>query len=91
MKRNWEYRSIKSGALIYDDVNPNNFLVCDGGHYIYFHHKYYSILKAENTEDGTFYHTECIRHTGKKHIKFETVFHVRENAVGYCETFYKEV
>ena len=41
--------------------------------------------------DTVIYKAECVRHTGHRHIKFETTFVVTSTAVGYAETLLIEI
>lgn len=86
----WDFKYVKSSCLFKDEIGLNDFMVTDDKNHIYYHHKYYNIIETETAENGTIYHTECIRHTGKKHIKFETSFVVQPKAIGICECFFKE-
>ncbi len=88
--RQWKFRSVTTNAIPKEAITLNNFMITDDKKHIYYHHKYYTILETEETENGTIYHTECVRHTGKKHIKFSTTFVIQPNAVGICESFFKE-
>lgn len=88
--RKWTFKFIRTNCLFKDEISLNDFMVTDDKNHIYYHHRYYNIIKTETTENGTIYHTICIRHTGKKHIKFETTFVVQPKAIGICESFFKE-
>lgn len=88
--KKWTFKFIKTSCLFKDEISLNDFMVTDDKNYIYYHHKYYNIIETITAENGTIYHAECIRHTGKKHIKFETAFVVQPKAIGICESFFKE-
>ena len=53
--------------------------------YIYFKRKHYSVIEVMETADGTIYKTECLRHNGKRYIKYETMFTDFGKWVGYTE------
>lgn len=53
--------------------------------YIYFNRKHYSVIEVIHTTENTIYKTECLRHNGKRHIKYETYFAVNDTFVGYTE------
>lgn len=89
--KKWTFIKLFSGALIYEDYTPERFYITDDGQHIYFHHKYYNIINSYKADDMTIYNAVCIRHTGKKHIKYETSFAVHKHGVGYSESFFKEV
>ena len=89
--RKWTFEFIKTDCLFKDEISLNDFMVTDDKNHIYYHHKYYNILRTEVAESGIIYHTICVRHTGKKHIKFETTFVIQPKAIGICESFFKEV
>lgn len=88
--RKWTFKFIKTNCLFKDEITLNDFMVTDDKKHIYYHHKYYNIIETETAENGIIYRTICIRHTGKKHIKFETTFVVQPKAIGICESFFKE-
>lgn len=86
----WDYVDTTSGALFYEE-RKERFIVSADETQIHFKRKNYVIINKEYTEDKITYKTECIRHTGKKHIKYETMFVVTPQAVGYCESLFVEV
>lgn len=88
--RQWKFKSVTTHAILKEAITLHNFMIIDDKKHIYYHHKYYTILETETAENGTIYHTECVRHTGKKHIKFSTTFIIQPNAIGICESFFKE-
>ena len=88
--RKWTFETINTNCLFKDEISLNDFMVTDDKKHIYYHYRYYNIIETETAENGTIYHTICIRHTGKKHIKFETSFVVQPKAIGICESFFKE-
>ena len=53
--------------------------------YIYFNRKHYTVIETIKEAEGTIYKTECLRHNGKRHIKYETVFVDSGKWVGYTE------
>ena len=88
--RKWDFKFVKTNCLFKDEINFKDFMITDDNNHIYYHHKYYNIIETETTEDSTIYHTICIRHSGKKHIKFETTFVIQPKTIGICESFFKE-
>ena len=88
--KQWKFKSVTTHAIPKEAITLHNFMIIDDKKHIYYHHKYYTILETETAENGTIYHTECIRHTGKKHIKFSTTFVIQPYGVGICESFFKE-
>ena len=88
--KHWKIRSVTTNVIPKEAITIHNFMITDDNKHIYYHHKYYTILETEKIENGTIYHTECIRHTGKKYIKFSTTFVIQPYGVGICESFFKE-
>ena len=88
--KKWIFKFVKSSYLFKDEISLKDFMVTDDKDHIYYHHRYYNIIKTETAENSTTYHTICVRHTGKKHIKFETTFVIQPKAIGVCESFFKE-
>lgn len=86
----WDYINVSSGHIM-NNEKAGKFDISADESCIYFKRKHYNVIKVETTETNTVYKTECIRHTGKKHIKYETMFVVTPQAVGYCECLFVEV
>ena len=88
--KKWETLEIKSGALIREERIGKIEIASDKS-YIYFNRKHYTIVKTFINEDNVVYETECIRHTGSRHIKYETTFVITPEAVGYAESLLVEI
>ena len=89
--KKWEHVHCNVGSLIYEKYTPENFYVTDDGDHIFFHRKCYNIIDSHKADDMTIYKAVCIRHTGKKHVKFEATFAVHKHGVGYVDDFFKEI
>ena len=82
--RNYETIEVTSGA--FEKANSvGKFDIYADKSYIYFNRKHYSIIKVIQTAENTIYKTECLRHNGKRYIKYETYFAVTDTFVGYTE------
>lgn len=89
--KKWEMVEVRSGALIREEM-VGNFAVHADKSYIYANHKHYTVVDIVYSDnDTTIYKAECVRHTGHRHIKFETTFAVTPIAVGYSEILFIEV
>ena len=86
----WDYIEVFSGCIMNDEM-VGKFDISADESCIYFKRKHYNVISIETTETNIIYKTECIRHTGKRHIKYETMFVVTPQAVGYCESLFVEV
>lgn len=86
----WDFIEVFSGYIM-NDEKVGKFDISADESYIYFKRKHYNIISVETTETNTIYKTECVRHTGKRHVKYETMFVVTPQAVGYCESLFVEV
>lgn len=82
--RNYETIEVTSGAFERAD-SVGKFNIYTDESYIYFNRKHYSIIAVIHTAENTIYKTECLRHNGKRYIKYETVFAVTDKFVGYTE------
>ncbi len=90
----WNFVKVTSGSFIREEVK-DNFKIINETSCIHFNHKNYTIIKIEHCSDHVNYKAECIRHTGKKHIKYDTLFSVLtmydgKISIGYCECIYTE-
>lgn len=82
--RYYETIDITSGAFDKaDSVGKFNIYVDKS--YIYFNRKHYSIIEIKQTANNTIYKTECLRHNGKRYIKYETTFAETDRYIGYTE------
>lgn len=89
--RKWEMVDVKSGMFFKNEI-VGTFEVYTDESYIYFNRKHYAVIEAIHSNgDTTIYKAECIRHTGHRHIKYETTFVVTPEAVGYAESLLIEV
>jgi len=85
----WNYVDTTSDALFYEE-RKGRFTVSADETQIHFKYKNYVIINKEYAEDKITYKTECMRHNGSRHIKYETVFVVTPQAIGYCESLFVE-
>ena len=89
--KKWETVDVKSG-MFFKNETVGTFEVYTNKSYIYFNRKHYNIVDiVYSNNDTTIYKAECIRHTGHRHIKYETTFVVTPKAVGYAESLFIEV
>lgn len=88
--KKWETLEINSGALIHEERIGKIEIASDKS-YIYFNRKHYTIVKTFINDDNVVYEAECIRHTGHRHIKYETSFMFTPIAVGYTEIISIEI
>ena len=85
--KKWKFIHVKTFCF---NTNEHRIYATDNDTYVFFRHGIYTVLETYETEDGKHYITERIRQSGKKHIKFETVFVFKSDLVGICESFFKE-
>lgn len=82
--RSYETIEVITGAFAKAD-SVGKFEVYVNENYIYFNRKHYSVTEIIHTAENTIYKTECLRHNGKRHIKYETYFAVSDTSIGYTE------
>ncbi len=89
--RKWEMVDVKSG-MFFKNENVGTFEIYTDKSYIYFNRKHYVVIDVVYDDNDTaIYKAECVRHTGHRHIKYETTFVVTPIAVGYAETLLIEI
>lgn len=82
--RKYEVIDVKSGA--FEKANSvGKFNIYVDKSYIYFDRKHYSVIETKEMADGTIYKTECLRHNGKRYIKFDTMFVDYGKWISYVE------
>ena len=85
--KKWNYVNTKTFCF---NTTEHKIFATDNDTYVFFKRGLYTVLKTYENEDGKHYFTEYVRQSGKKHIKFETVFVFKSDLVGICESFFKE-
>ena len=86
--KKWNYVFTKSYCF---NTTEHNIYASDNDTFVFFRHGLYTVSETYENEDGKHYITKRVRQSGKKHIKFETVFVFKSDLVGICESFFKEV
>ena len=90
--KKWEVVEDRGDMLFKNEMKAGSFEVYADESYIYFNRKHYTVVDVVyNDNDIVMYKTECIRHTGHRHIKYETTFMVNSTAVGYSEILSIEI
>ena len=83
---------VRGGMFFKSEINVGDFEVHADKSYIYFNRKHYAVVDIVYDDNGTvIYKAECVRHTGHRHIKYETTFVVTSVAIGYSETLLIEI
>lgn len=82
--RNYETIEVTSGAFEKAD-SVGKFDIYVDKSYIYFNRKHYTVIAITKTDNSTIYKTECLRHSGKRYIKRETMFVDFGKWVSYVE------
>ena len=90
--RKWEMLEVRGGMFFKSEINVGDFEVHADKSYIYFNRKHYAVVDiVYDDNDTAIYKAECVRHTGHRHIKYETTFVVTSVAIGYSETLLIEI
>lgn len=90
--KQWEVVEVRGKTFFKSEMNVGDFEVYADRSYIYFNRKHYTIVEIAHADnDIAIYKTECMRHTGRRHIKYETTFIVNATAVGYSEILSIEI
>ena len=87
--KKWSFVDVNADSILKEN-SVGKFEVYADESCIYFKHKHYTVISVERTETNILYTTECVRHNGTRHIKYETLFAVTPKAVGYCESLFIE-